>query len=141
MLKIIVKHDNVLSAHTIQVFYLLHTMHWHYRNVVTFGMCLRHRARARVCNQRIIAHSFQSLGRHKFTGSSLLYALPKTVDGKAHAHTRVTIPVYMYTPHNVVLMKNKNFINQCHFIMRAQRESNTLSKRGSPIFAFSQSFP
>lgn len=86
--RIIVKHDNVLSVHTIQVFYLLPTtMDWHCKNVVMFEMCLRQRER--VCNQRIIAHSFQSLGRHKFSGSSLLYALPKKVaEVVAHTHTR-----------------------------------------------------
>lgn len=105
-----------------------------YKNVVTFGMCVC------VCNQRIIyviAHSFQSLGRHKFSGSSLLY----TEEGRQsrYTHTR-----------NVVLMKNKNFINQCHFIMRAYEEngervrerqrSNTLSKRGS-LFHIRTRFP
>jgi len=42
-------HDNVLSvhsAHTVEVFYLLRTtMDRHYKNVVTFGMCLRQHAR------------------------------------------------------------------------------------------------
>lgn len=60
-------------------------------------------ARARVCNQRIIAHSFQSLGRHKFSGSSLLYALLKKATEieayTTHTHTRahITIPVFMCT--------------------------------------------
>lgn len=48
-MEIIVQHDNVLSVHSayaVEVFYLLPTtMDRHYKNVVTFGMCLRQRER------------------------------------------------------------------------------------------------
>lgn len=51
--------------------------------------------RARVCNQRIIAHSFQSLGRHKFSGSSLLCALPKkAAELEAYTYTRAHTLLY-----------------------------------------------
>lgn len=108
-------------------------MDWHCKNVVTIGMRLRQYACALVCNQRIIAHSFQSLGRHKFSGSSLLCALPKKADEVPYTYYYPGI--YVYT-HNVVLMKNKNFINQCHFIMRVRREQYII-KKGVPIFALS----
>lgn len=97
-LKDIVKRDNVLSVHTILDCFIFFLLRW----IGTTKMLLRLECvcvSVRVCNQRIIAHSFQSLGRHKFSGSSLLYALPKKATKVvAHTHTRarITIPVYAY---------------------------------------------
>lgn len=95
--KIIVKRDNLLSVHTIQDCFIFFLQRW----IGTTKMLLRSECvcvSVRVCNQRIIAHSFQSLGRHKFSGSSLLYALPKkATEVVAYIHTRITIPAYAYT--------------------------------------------
>lgn len=77
MLESIVKQDNVLSVHTQFKCFISFLLRWIGTTKMLRSECVCASARARVCNQRIIAHSFQSLGRHKFSGSSLLCALLK----------------------------------------------------------------